>query len=75
MEGENFKELIRSGSNNWIYASNITQFHFFQLEVLEPSNVVVLQIDREETQLVDLAEYAGKPVRIKFEIPITIEHL
>lgn len=73
MEGENFKEMIRSKSHHWIYASNITQFHFFELEMLEPSNVVLLQIHHENTELLDLAEYSGKPVRVKFEYPIRVE--
>ncbi|MDF1695933.1 MAG: hypothetical protein P1U56_08885 [Saprospiraceae bacterium] len=73
MEGENFKEMIRSKSHHWIYASNITQFHFFELEILEPSNVVLLQIHHEDAQLLDLAEYAGKPVIVKFEYPIRVE--
>ncbi len=73
MEGENFKEMIRSKSHHWIYASNITQFHFFELEMLEPSNVVLLQIHHEDSQLLDLAEYAGTPVCVKFEYPIRVE--
>jgi len=73
MEGENFKEMIRSKTHHWIYASNITQFHFFELEMLKPSNVVLLQIHHEDAQLLDLAEYAGNPVRVKFEYPITVE--
>lgn len=73
MEGENFKEMIRSKSNHWIYASNITQFHFFELEMHEPSNVVLLQIHFDNTELLDLAKYAGKPVLVKFEYPITVE--
>lgn len=75
MEGENFKEMIRSNSHHWIYASNITQFHFFELEILEPSNVVLLQIHHEDAQLLDLAEYSGKPVCVKFEYPITVESI
>lgn len=75
MEGENFKEMIRSKSHHWIYASNITQFHFFQLEMLEPSNVVLLQIHHEDAQLLDLAEYASNPVVVKFEYPIRVEKL
>jgi len=73
MEGASFKEIIRSQSHHWIYASNITQFHFFELEILEPSNVVLLQIHHEDAQLLDLADYAGQPVRVKFEYPIRIE--
>lgn len=75
MEGENFSEMIRSKSNHWIYASNITQFHFFELEMLKPSNVVLLQIHLENTELLDLAKYADNPVRVKFEYPITVEPL
>ncbi len=73
IEGENFKELISSKTQHWIYASNITQFHFFDLEILEPSNVVLLQIHHEDAQLLDLAEYADNAIRVKFEYPIRIE--
>lgn len=75
MESESFSEMIRSNNNHWIYASNITQFHFFELEILDPSNVVVLRIHHEETQLLDLAPHAGHPVKLKFEIPLSVERL
>ena len=75
MEGENFAEMIRSKSNHWIYASNITQFHFFELEIMEPSNVVLLQIHHEDAQLIDLGMYSGQAVKVKFEYPIRIEVL
>jgi hypothetical protein len=75
MEGENFAEMIKAESHHWIYASNITQFHFFSLEMLKPSNVVLLQIHHEDAQLLDLAEYAESPVRVNFEYPITVEKL
>lgn len=76
MEGESFSDMIRSENNLWIYASNITQFHFFDLEFSDPSNVVVLQIIHpEQPQLLDLAPYAGKPVKVKFQIPLEVEHI
>ena len=73
MEGENFAEMIRSKTHHWIYASNITQFHFFELEILKPSNVVLLQIHHEDVELLDLGKYMGQAVKVKFEYPIRIE--
>ena len=76
MESESFSEMIRTKSNLWIYASNITQFHFFDLEFEDTSNVVALQIIHpEQPQLLDLAPFAGGPVKLKFKIPLEAERL
>ena len=76
MESETFSSLIREEKNPWIYASNITQFHFFELEIADPSNAVVVQIIHpDQPQLLDLAPYSGGPVRVKFEIPLTAERI
>jgi hypothetical protein len=60
----------------WIYASNITQFHYFDLEFADPSNVVLLQIIHpEQPQLLDLAPLGGGPVKVRFEIPLRAERM
>ena len=43
MESEGFSNWIRNQNNLWIYASNITQFHYFDLEFANPTNVVVVR--------------------------------
>jgi hypothetical protein len=74
MESDSFRAMIRRQSNVWIYASNITEFHYFDLDFDDPSNVVALQIIYPgRTQLLDLAPYAGGPVNVKFEIPLRVE--
>lgn len=76
MESESFSQWIRAQNNLWIYASNITQFHFFDLEFADTSNVVVLQIIHpEQAQLLDLAPLGGRPVKVKFEIPLRAERM
>jgi hypothetical protein len=76
MESESFSGWIREQNNLWIYASNITQFHFFDLEFADTSNVVVIQIIHpEQPQLLDLASLAGGPVKIHFEIPLRAERM
>lgn len=76
MESESFSEWIREQNNLWIYASNITQFHYFDLEFADPTNVVVVQIIHpEQPQLLDLASLGGGPVRVKFEIPLRAERI
>lgn len=76
MESDSFSKWIRRQNNLWIYASNITQFHFFDLEFADPTNVVVLQIIHpEQPQLLDLAPLSGGPVRVKFEIPLRAERI
>lgn len=76
MESEGFSEWIRNQNNLWIYASNITQFHYFDLDFANPTNVVVVQIIHpEQPQLLDLAPLSGGPVRVKFEIPLRSERL
>jgi len=76
MESDAFSKWIRDQNNLWIYASNITQFHYFDLEFSNPSNVVVVQIIHpEQPQLLDLAPMSGEPVRLKFEIPLKVERI
>jgi hypothetical protein len=76
MESESFSEWIREQNNLWIYASNITQFHYFDLEIADTSNVVLVQIIHpEQPQLLDLAPLAGGPVKVHFEIPLRAERV
>jgi hypothetical protein len=76
MESESFSRWIRDQNNLWIYASNITQFHFFDLEFADPTNVVIIQIIHPgQPQLLDLAPLSGGPVRVKFEIPLRAERM
>lgn len=76
MESETFSEWIREQNNLWIYASNITQFHYFDLEFADTSNVVVVQIIHpEQPQLLDLSTLGGGPVKVKFEIPLSAERI
>jgi hypothetical protein len=76
MESDSFSEWIRGQNNLWIYASNITQFHFFDLEFSNPTNVVLIQIIHpNQPELLDLAPISGGPVKVKFEIPLTAERI
>ena len=76
MESESFSRWIREQNNLWIYASNITQFHFFDLEFADPTNVVVVQIIHPaQPQLLDLAPLCGGPVKVHFEIPLRAERI
>ena len=76
METESFREWIRVQHNLWIYASNITQFHFFELEFADPRNVALVQIIFPgNLQILDLAPLGDGPVNVKFEIPLTPERI
>jgi hypothetical protein len=71
MESDGFRSWIREQNNLWIYASNVTEFHYFDLDFSDPSNVVLLQIIFPGTvQLLDLAPLAGGRVKVNFEIPL-----
>jgi hypothetical protein len=74
MESDSFREYIRTQPNLWIYCSNITEFHYFDLELSKPENAAVLQIIFPgEVQLLDLAPYAPGPVDVHFRIPLAAE--
>lgn len=76
MESEGFSQWIRDQNNLWVYCSNITEFHYFDLEFANPTNVVLLQIIYPgQTQLLDLAPLSGGPVKVKFEIPLRAERM
>jgi len=76
MESDNFRNWIREQNNLWIYASNITEFHFFDLEFANPTNVVLLQIIFPgDVQLLDLAPLSGGPVKVDFHIPLKAERI
>jgi hypothetical protein len=75
MESDSFRAWIRTQHNLWIYCSNITEFHYFDLEFADPTNVVLLQIIYPglAPQVLDLAPLSGGPVKVKFEIPLRAE--
>lgn len=76
MEGDDFRAWIRGQNNLWVYCSNITEFHYFDLEFADTSNVVLLQIIYPgRPQLLDLAPLAGGPVKVHFEIPLRAERI
>ena len=76
MESDGFRKWIREQNNLWIYCSNITEFHYFDLEFADPSNVVLLQIIFPgQVQLMDLAPLGGGPVKVNFEIPLRAERI
>lgn len=77
MESYSFRGAIRRQNNLWIYSSNITEFHYFDLEFSDPTNVVLLQIiyPGQAPQILDLAPLSGGPVKVKFEIPLKAERL
>lgn len=76
MESESFRRWIYARNNIWIYASNITEFHYFDLDFADTSNVVVVQIIYPgELQVMDLATMAGAAVKVKFEIPLKAERI
>lgn len=76
MESEGFSQWIREQNNLWIYCSNITEFHFFELEFANPTNVVLLQIIFPgQVQLLDLAPLGGGPVKVDFHIPLQAHKL
>ncbi len=76
MESRSFSDYIYRQQNLWIYCSNITQFHFFQLRFANPANVVLLQIIHPcKPQLMDLAPLSGGPVKVNVEIPMTAEKM
>ena len=77
MESYSFRGWIRRQNNLWIYSSNITEFHYFDLEFADPTNVVLLQIiyPGQAPELLDLAPLSGGPVKVKFEIPLKAERI
>ncbi|HKP12029.1 MAG TPA: hypothetical protein VJZ91_07965, partial [Blastocatellia bacterium] len=76
MESDSFSQWIRRQNNLWAYCSNITQFHYFDLEFANPTNVVLVQIIHpNQPQLLDLAPLSGGPVKVKFEIPLRAERM
>jgi hypothetical protein len=76
MESDGFRNWIRQQNNLWIYCSNITEFHYFDLEFADPANVVLLQIIFPgQVQLMDLAPLAGGPMKVNFEIPLRAERI
>jgi hypothetical protein len=76
MESDGFRNWIREQNNLWIYCSNITEFHYFDLEFANPTNVVLLQIIFPgQVQLLDLAPISGGPVKVDFHIPLKAERI
>ncbi len=77
MESESFAKWIRSQNNLWIYCSNITEFHYFDLDFADPTNAVVVQIifPGLKAEVLDLAPLSGGPVKVHFRIPLETERM
>ena len=77
MESEGFAKWIRNQNNLWIYSSNITEFHYFDLEFADPSNVVIVQLIFPGliAEVLDLSRLSGGPVKVHFKIPLEAEKL
>ncbi|MBV9494766.1 MAG: hypothetical protein JOZ54_11015 [Acidobacteria bacterium] len=76
MESDSFRSYIRGQNNLWIYSSNITEFHYFDLDFDDPKNCVLLQIIFPgQTQLLDLAPLGGGPAKVWYEIPLRAERV
>ena len=76
MESDDFRSWIREQNNLWIYSSNITEFHYFDLDFADTSNVTLLQIIYPgDVQILDLAPLAGGPVKVHYEIPLRAERV
>ncbi len=77
MESESFSDWIREQNNLWIYCSNITEFHYFDLDFANPSNAVIVQIifPGLKAQVLDLSPLSGGPVKVRFRIPLEAEKL
>jgi hypothetical protein len=74
MESDTFRTWIRAQSNLWIYGSNIAEFHYFDLDFDDPNNTVLVQIIFPgNLEILDLAEHAGRPVKVRWEIPLVAE--
>jgi len=76
MESDDFRSWIREQNNLWIYSSNITEFHYFDLDFADTSNVVLIQIIFPgKAQLLDLAPLAGGAVKVNYHIPLSAERI
>ncbi len=74
MESDSFRTWIRAQSNLWIYGSNISEFHYFDLAFDDPANTVLVQIIFPgNLEILDLARFAGTPVEVRWEIPLVVE--
>lgn len=76
MEAQGFRDFVRDQRDAWFYCSNVAEFVYFDLELSDPANVVLFAIIHpEQPQLLDLAPWAGGPVRVNVHIPMTVERL
>jgi hypothetical protein len=77
IESDSFGEWIRGQDNVWVYASNIAEFHYFDLEFSNPANVVIAQqiSPYSSLEILDLATLGGGAVKVKFEIPLRVERM
>lgn len=74
MESDSFRTMIRAQSNLWIYGSNIAEFHYFDLDFDDPANTVLVQIIFPgNLEILDLAAHAGRPTKVRWEIPLVAE--
>ena len=72
MQSPQFADYLRDQDNAWIYCSNVLLFTHFELAFDEPRNVVLCAKYFEQTEILDLAGYAGRPVKVRCAIPMAV---
>lgn len=73
MQSRRFAAYVRGRDNVWIYCSNVLLFVQFELAVDDPRNVVLCAQYYDETEVLDLAGYAGRRVKVRCAIPMTVQ--
>ena len=76
MQSETFENFVRDKRDFWLYASNIFEFVYINLEFTKPVNVVALSIIYPgQSDLLDLDPLSKYPVQLKGEIPMQVHRV
>lgn len=71
IQSPGFLDYLRRERNLWIYASNIVEFTYSELQLDHPENAVLVSVVYPgQVQLLDLAPFGDRPVTVRYEIPL-----
>jgi hypothetical protein len=75
MQSPQFADFLRDQESAWVYCSNVLLFVYFELELTRPRNVVLCAQYHDETEILDLGAYGGRPVKVQCAVPMSAREI
>ena len=75
MQSAEFQSFVHDHRDLWIFCSNVFLFFYFDLEIQDPSNVVMMATYHNKVEIFDAGAYGLSPVRLHCRVPMAVSRL